>query len=59
VNVPKVAVEAAVTMGWERYADTTVGIDRFGASAPADVLMEKFGITAENVAARAQELLGA
>ncbi|MDO9408405.1 transketolase [Patulibacter sp.] len=59
VNVPKVAVEAGVTMGWERYADTTVGIDRFGASAPAGVLMEKFGITAENVAARAHELLGA
>lgn len=58
VNVPKVAVEAAVTMGWERYADTTVGIDRFGASAPAGVLLEKLGITAENVAARAQELLG-
>ena len=59
VNVPKVAVEAGVTMGWERYADTTVGIDRFGASAPAGVLLEKFGITPENVAARAQELLGA
>ncbi|MEV4423470.1 transketolase [Patulibacter sp. NPDC049589] len=59
VNVPKVAVEAAVTFGWERYADTTVGIDHFGASAPAGVLLEKFGITPENVAARAQELLGA
>jgi transketolase len=58
VNVPKVSVEAAITMGWERYVDTAVGIDRFGASAPGTEVLEKLGITGANVAARAKQLLG-
>ena len=33
-TLPKVSVEAAVTMGWERWVDRSVGVDRFGASAP-------------------------
>ncbi len=56
----RVAVEAASTFGWERYVGTrgrVVGIDRFGASAPAEVLAEKFGFTAENVARAAREVL--
>ena len=57
--MPRLAVEAAASFGWERYADATVAIDRFGASAPGSVNMEKFGFTADNVAARARELLGA
>ncbi len=59
VNVPKVSVEAGVTFGWERYVDAAVGIDRFGASAPGAEVLEKLGITAQNVAERAQQLLGA
>ncbi|MGX6448536.1 transketolase family protein [Patulibacter sp. S7RM1-6] len=58
VNVPSVSVEAGVTMGWNRYVDASVGIDRFGASAPGPEVLEKLGITAENVAKHAQELLG-
>jgi transketolase len=58
VNVPKVSVEAAITMGWERYVDASVGIDRFGASAPGTEVLERLGITGANVAARAKELLG-
>ena len=56
----RVAVEAASTFGWERYLGPRgriVGIDRFGASAPAEVLAEKFGFTAENVARVAREVL--
>jgi transketolase len=49
-DVPTVAVEAAATFGWDRYADTVVGIDRFGASAPGDVVMQRFGFTAAHVA---------
>ena len=49
-GVPRLAVEAAASFGWERYADATVTIDRFGASAPGSVNMEKFGFTADNVA---------
>jgi transketolase len=58
-GVPRLAVEAGASFGWERYADATVSIDRFGASAPGSVNMEKFGFTADNVALRARELLGA
>jgi transketolase len=57
----RVAVEAGVTFGWERYVGDggiVIGIDRFGASAPAATLFEKFGFTADNVYAQAKSLLG-
>ena len=57
VNVPVLSVEAGVTFGWSQYADASVGIDRFGASAPGSTVMSKLGISPENVAARASELL--
>ncbi|MGH9205200.1 MAG: transketolase-like TK C-terminal-containing protein, partial [Acidimicrobiales bacterium] len=56
-GVPSLSVEAGASLGWDRYADDSVSIDRFGASAPGEVNMEKFGFTAENVAARARALL--
>ncbi|THH38357.1 transketolase [Aliishimia ponticola] len=62
----RVGIEAAVRQGWDRWllgergreakADF-VGMDSFGASAPAPELFEKFGITAENVVARVKALL--
>ena len=48
-GIPTVAVEAAVTTGWYKYADVVVGIDRFGESAPAGELFKEFGFTVENV----------
>ena len=57
-GILRLAVEAAASFGWERYADATVTIDRFGASAPGSVNMEKFGFTADHVAQKARELLG-
>ena len=57
-GILRLAVEAAASFGWERYADATVTIDRFGASAPGSVNMEKFGFTADRVAQKARELLG-
>ena len=57
VNVPVLSVEAGVTFGWSQYADASVGIDRFGASAPGSTVMSKLGISPENVAAHARELL--
>ncbi|HEY7283228.1 MAG TPA: transketolase [Actinomycetota bacterium] len=57
-GVPVLAVEAASPFGWARYADDTVTLEHFGASAPADRLFREFGFTAENVAARAKALLG-
>ena len=56
-GVPKLSCEGGVTLGWERYVDDAVGIDRFGASAPGSVVLEKLGINPENVAARARALL--
>ncbi|RMH66770.1 MAG: transketolase [Cyanobacteria bacterium J003] len=56
-GVKRLAVEAASSFGWCRYADATVSIERFGASAPGNVLMEKFGFTVDNVVAKANALL--
>jgi transketolase len=55
----RVAVEAAVRQGWDRYigSGTFVGMSSFGASAPADVLYKHFGITAGAVADAARALL--
>jgi transketolase len=57
----RVAVEAGVPMGWERYVGSlgaVVAIEgRFGASAPLKVVMEEYGFTAANVAARASEVV--
>jgi transketolase len=58
-TLPRVSVEAAITMGWERWVDRAVGIDRFGASAPGLEVLEKLGITGENVAQVAKDLLSA
>jgi transketolase len=52
-----VSVEAGVSMGWERWVDRSVSIDRFGASAPGAEVLEKLGITGEHVAEVARELL--
>jgi transketolase len=57
-GVPAVSIEAGSTLGWDRYADTTIGIDRFGASAPGSVVMEKLGITAAAVEDAARALIG-
>ncbi|MCZ7630054.1 MAG: hypothetical protein M5U19_13840 [Microthrixaceae bacterium] len=57
-GVPVVSVEAGVTTGWQRWAEASVGIDRFGASAPGPVVMEKLGVTSDAVAKAARSLLG-
>ena len=59
-NAPRVAVEAAVGFGWERWLGPNgafVGMDSFGASAPAAKLYEHFGITPAKVAEAARKLL--
>jgi transketolase len=60
VRTPKIAVEAGIAMGWERYLGAKsafVGMTGFGASAPAPDLYRHFGITAEAIAAAARELI--
>ncbi|HOU41428.1 MAG TPA: transketolase, partial [Promineifilum sp.] len=56
----RVSVEAGVTEGWQRFVGLdgrSVGVDRFGASAPYEVVFEKLGVTAEAVAKTARELV--
>jgi transketolase len=58
----RLAVELGVRQGWERYIGTRgdmLGIDQYGASATAQVLLQKYGFTADNVVARAKKLLAA
>ena len=56
-GIATVAVEAAVTTGWYKYADVVVGIDHFGESAPADQLFKEFGFTVENVVKAVESVL--
>jgi len=56
-EIPVVGVEAGVSLGWERWADLTVTIDRFGASAPGSEVMEKLGFNAAAVEAAARSLI--
>lgn len=57
----RIAVEAGLPMGWERYAGDhgiIIGIDRYGSSAPGGTVMKEYGFTAENIADKAMALLG-
>ncbi|HEY7239725.1 MAG TPA: transketolase [Burkholderiales bacterium] len=57
----RLAVEAGASQGWHRYVGgrgDVLAVDRFGASAPGEVMMREYGFTAENVCARALALLG-
>lgn len=56
-GVPVLSVEAGSTFGWSKYADQSVGIDRFGASAPGNVVMNNLGINAQHVVDCALELI--
>ncbi len=60
-DVPaRLAVELGVSQGWYRYVGAhgdMLGVERFGASAPADVLLREYGFTVDNVVARARALL--
>ena len=56
-GVPTVAVEAAVTAGWYKYADAVHGIDHFGESAPIEDLAKEFGFTVEDVVKTVESIL--
>lgn len=49
-TAPVISIEAGSTFGWNRYAQKTIGLDTFGASAPADKLYSYFGLTASHLA---------
>jgi transketolase len=59
-DVPKVSIEAGVTLGWSRYVGDrgrSIGVDRFGASAPGPVVLRELGVTADHVVTEVQQLL--
>ena len=60
-DVPiRLSVEAGITMGWERYVGInggTVGVDRFGSSAPGNTVMKEYGFTVENIVETALKIL--
>jgi transketolase len=56
----RVSIEAGGTFGWERWIGSTgrsIGLDRFGASAPAEILFEKFGFSVDSVVNAVEEVL--
>ncbi|HEX9012191.1 MAG TPA: transketolase C-terminal domain-containing protein, partial [Anaerolineaceae bacterium] len=56
----RLAVEAGATQGWQRYVGDdgdVIGINHFGASAPAEVLFREFGFTVDHVVERARSLV--
>ena len=57
----RLSVEAGVTFGWQRYigdSGASIGIDTFGASAPGDVALDKFGFNVDNVVTTAKKVIG-
>jgi len=59
-KIPLLAIEAGVSLGWQSYVGPSmevVGVDRFGASAPGDVVMREYGFNVDNVCARAREII--
>jgi transketolase len=57
----RISMEAASPMGWERYVGDSgviIGLDRFGASAPGDIIYRQLGLTAPRIADEARRLLG-
>jgi transketolase len=56
----RLGVEAGISQGWDRYVGAKgafLGVDRFGASAPSDVLLREYGFTVDNVCTRARALI--
>ena len=59
-STPKIAIEAGATLGWYKYIGhngAVIGLDRFGASAPGAIALDKLGINVANVVEHAKKLL--
>jgi len=56
-DLPSLAVEAGVSMGWHRWVDDVVSIDRFGASAPGSIVMTELGMNVDNIVLRAKAVM--
>ena len=59
-NSPMLAIEAGVSLGWKPYigqGTPVISVDRFGASAPAEVVLREYGFTVENVCSKARQIV--
>jgi len=56
-NLPSVSIEAGITMGWSKYSDVAIGIDRFGMSGPGNLVMTELGINTDNLIKSAKQIL--
>jgi len=56
-DVLTLSVEAGVSQGWSKYADEMIAVDKFGVSAPGNLVMKNYGFSVDNVVAKAKELL--
>ena len=59
-GIPSIAIEAGETLGWNTYLapmEAVIGVDRYGASAPGEVVMREFGFTTDNVCQQVRALL--
>lgn len=56
-DVPTLSIEMGISMGWDKYSDSHVSIEKFGASAPGNVVIDKYGFNVENVLKEAKDLL--
>jgi transketolase len=59
-DIPKISIEAGVTLGWNKYLRPTgkaIGLNRFGASAPGEIVMDKLGFNVNNVVNQVLDLL--
>jgi len=59
-NIPILAIEAGVSLGWRSYVGsnvTVIGVDRFGSSAPGNIALNKYGFSVENVCQKAHTLI--
>ena len=57
----RVSIEAGITLGWQKYVGSqgiTIGIDKFGASAPYERIYEEYGLTPAHVIEAAKRLVG-
>lgn len=56
-DVKTLSIEAGISQGWEKYSDKQISIEKFGASAPGNVVLEKYGFNVENVVKQAKNLI--
>lgn len=56
-SIPSVSLEAGATLGWAKYVDDSIGIDRFGMSAPSSVVFEEYNIVPAAVVAHVERVL--